>query len=89
VDIRETHIPPAKLLTAFSILKKEKTSRLSGRLFISNRHRYPLGQNLGLYDAMDVRETHITPAKLLTAFSILKKEKTSRLSGRLFISNRH
>jgi hypothetical protein len=49
--------------------------------------RCPLSQNLGLYYAVDVGEAHITPAKN-TACSFQKKEKTSRLSGRLFVSNR-
>jgi hypothetical protein len=86
VDICEAHVTPAKLHTAFSFRKKEKSLPVSQEAFHCKLILCLLGQNFGLNDAMDVCKAHIAPTKLHTAFSFRKKEKSLPVSGRLFDS---
>ena len=62
MDIRETHIPPAKKHCLF-IPKERKSLSVSREAFGFKQTLCPLSQNLCLYYAMDIRKAHITPAK--------------------------
>jgi hypothetical protein len=74
-------------LSAHLRIKVTKSIPVSQEAFRFKSNRLPLGQNLGLYNAMDISEAHVAPAWLHFLFRHEKSKKASQFPRRLFVSN--